>query len=129
MEMMKSHAVKGREIIDEILYNFGLDGVDYVNILRNIAEYHHEAVNGTGYPAGKKGGEIPLEARIVAVADIFDALTSKRVYKEAWSNEDALVTLRQMAGEKLDQDCVNALLDNIEEIEAIQRLFNQDVYG
>jgi HD-GYP domain-containing protein (c-di-GMP phosphodiesterase class II) len=129
MEMMKTHAVKGREIIDEILHNFGLDGVDYVNILRNIAEYHHEAVNGTGYPVGKKGSEIPLEARIVAVADIFDALTSKRVYKDAWTNEAALETLKRLAGEKLDQDCVNALLENIEEIEAVQQLFKQDVYG
>ncbi|MGD8801992.1 MAG: HD domain-containing protein [Gammaproteobacteria bacterium] len=116
-------------IPDEILHNFGLDSVDYVNILRNIAEYHHEAVNGTGYPSGKKGSEIPLEARIVAVADIFDALTSKRVYKEAWTNEAALETLKRLAGEKLDQDCVNALLENIEEIEAVQQLFKQDVYG
>jgi HD-GYP domain-containing protein (c-di-GMP phosphodiesterase class II) len=129
MALMKTHAVKGREIIDEILHNFGLDGVDYVNILRNIAEYHHEAVNGTGYPSGKTGSEIPLEARIVAVADIFDALTSKRVYKEAWTNEAALETLKRLAGEKLDQDCVYALLENIEEIEAVQQLFKQDVYG
>jgi HD-GYP domain-containing protein (c-di-GMP phosphodiesterase class II) len=67
MAIMQTHTIKGREIIDEILHNFGLDGVDYVNILRNIAEYHHESVNGSGYPAGKKGDNIPLEARIVAV--------------------------------------------------------------
>lgn len=129
MEIMKSHAIKGREIIDEILVNFGLDGVDYVNILRNIAEYHHESVNGAGYPSGKKGDDIPLEARIVAVADIFDALTSQRCYKSAWSNEAAFATLKQLAGEKLDQDCVNALLENIEEIENIQQCFKQDFYG
>ena len=129
MEIMKSHAVKGREIIDEILMNFGLDGVDYVDILRNIAEFHHEAVNGNGYPAGKKGGDIPLEARIVAVADIFDALTSERCYKGAWTNEQAFETLSMLAGEKLDQDCVKALLDNIEEIETIQQQFKQDIYG
>ena len=129
MEIMKQHTVKGRQIIDEILYNFGLDGVDYVNILRNIAEFHHEAVNGAGYPAGRKGSEIPLEARIVAVADIFDALTSRRCYKDAWSNEEAFKTLTMLAGEKLDQDCVNALLDNIEEIEKIQAQFRQDIFG
>ena len=129
MEIMKSHSVKGREIIDEILLNFGLDGVDYVDILRNIAEFHHEAVNGNGYPAGKKGGDIPLEARIVAVADIFDALTSERCYKGAWTNEQAFETLSMLAGEKLDQDCVKALLDNIEEIETIQQQFKQGIYG
>lgn len=129
MEIMKTHTIKGREIIDEILHNFGLDGVDYVNILRNIAEYHHESVNGTGYPSGKKGRDIPLEARIVAVADIFDALTSKRAYKNAWSNEAALATLKQLAGEKLDQDCVNALIDNLSAIEEIQQRFNENFYG
>ena len=129
MEIMKTHTIKGREIIDEILTNFGLDGVDYVNILRNIAEYHHEAVNGAGYPSGKKGGDIPLEARIVAVADIFDALTSQRCYKDAWTNELAFETLTKLAGEKLDQDCVNALLENIEEIEQIQQQFKQDFFG
>ena len=129
MEIMKSHTIKGREIIDEILVNFGLDGVDYVNILRNIAEFHHESVNGAGYPLGKKGGDIPLEARIVAVADIFDALTSQRCYKGAWSNEQAFETLSMLAGEKLDQDCVNALLDNVEEIVKIQQQFKQDKYG
>jgi len=129
MEIMKSHTIKGREIIDEILVNFGLDGVDHVNILRNIAEYHHEAVDGAGYPAGKKGGDIPLEARIVAVADIFDALTSQRCYKRAWSNEQAFETLSELAGEKLDQDCVSALLENIEEIERIQQMYRQDKFG
>ncbi len=129
MEIMKSHAIKGREIIDEILVNFGLDGVDYVNILRNIAEFHHESVNGAGYPSGKKGGDIPLEARIVAVADIFDALTSRRCYKGAWTNEQAFETLTMLAGEKLDLDCVNALLENIEEIVRIQQRFKQDFYG
>ena len=101
----------------------------FVDILRNIAEFHHEAVNGNGYPAGKKGGDIPLEARIVAVADIFDALTSQRCYKDAWTNEQAFETLTMLAGEKLDQDCVKALLDNIDEIEKIQQQFRQDIYG
>ncbi|MGB5276594.1 MAG: HD domain-containing phosphohydrolase [Gammaproteobacteria bacterium] len=129
MEIMKTHTIKGREIIDEILINFGLDGVDYVNILRNIAEFHHESVNGAGYPAGRSGDDIPLEARIVAVADIFDALTSRRTYKQAWTNEAAFEALNQLAGEKLDQDCVNALLENIEEIEKIQQQFKQDCFG
>ena len=100
-----------------------------MEVLRNIAEHHHEAVDGSGYPAGMQGDQIPLEARIVAVADIFDALTSERPYKVAWSNEDAIATLRELAGETLDRDCVKALLDNLEEIERIQKQFIENNYG
>jgi HD-GYP domain-containing protein (c-di-GMP phosphodiesterase class II) len=98
-------------------------------VLRNIAEFHHEAVNGRGYPTGKKGDEIPLEARIVAVADVFDALTSERSYKDAWDNNKAMETLKQLSGQKLDQDCVDALLKNIEKVEQIQEQFAEDAYG
>jgi len=129
MEVMKSHAIKGREIVDEIVNNFGLDGIEYVDVLRNIAAYHHEAINGTGYPSGKSGQDIPLEARIIAVADVFDALTSQRPYKEAWTNESAFEWLKQLAGEKLDLDCVNAMLDNIEEVEKIQQRFKENYFG
>jgi len=127
--LMRTHAMKGREIIDEILREFGLDGFDYVDILRNITEFHHESVDGSGYPAGMKGEDIPLEARIVAVADVFDALTSKRCYKQAWSNDEAFDLLAQLAGEKLDADCVKALLDNREEVEKIQAYFRENSYG
>jgi HD-GYP domain-containing protein (c-di-GMP phosphodiesterase class II) len=80
----------------------------------------HETINGAGYPSGKTGEQIPLEARIVAVADIFDALTSIRPYKEEWTNVAAIETLKQMAGERLDHDCVNALSDSMEEVVKIQ---------
>lgn len=128
-KIMNTHARRGREMIDEIVANFSLDGIAHIDILRNIAEFHHEAVNGSGYPCGKINHDIPLEARIVAVADIFDALTSRRPYKEAWSNDRAFDTLRQLAGEKLDVDCVNALIEHRAEIERIQCQFNEDVYG
>lgn len=126
--IMNSHARKGREMIDELLENFGLENIEYMDMLRNIAEYHHEAVNGRGYPSGKKGNEIPIEARIVAVADIFDALTSKRPYKDAWSNEKAIKTLEELAGETLDKDCVNALTSNMEKVEKIQKQFSENVF-
>ena len=98
-------------------------------MLRNIAEFHHEKVNGKGYPSGKKGGEIPLEARIIAVADVFDALTSKRPYKEAWDNQRAIDMLQKLAGETLDQDCVDALLKNLGTVEEIQKQFQENIYG
>ncbi len=123
MEIMRTHTLKGCEIIDNMLQNFGLEHLDHTRIMRNIAAYHHEAVNGSGYPLGKSGDEIPLEARIVAVADIFDALTSRRPYKDAWTNEEAFQLLKEMAGEKLDADCVEALLAHEKEIIEIQKTF------
>lgn len=93
---------------------------------RNIVELHHEAIDGSGYPYGLKGQEIPIEARICAVADIFDALTSRRPYKPAWSNEKACATLQEMAGTKLDRDCVMALLNNMEKLQEIQTHFSEE---
>jgi len=127
--IMNSHAQLGRKMIDELLDNFGLGGIGQINMLRNIAEFHHESINGKGYPLGIQGEEIPLEARIVAVADVFDALTSKRPYKDAWSNVDAVQELIKMAGEKLDQECVEALIHNLEEIEKIQQQFQENRFG
>ena len=127
--VMNTHARKGREMIDDIVMNFGFNSINHIDVLRNIAEFHHEAVNGSGYPAGKQQDEIPLEARIVAVADVFDALTSHRPYKEAWSNEKAFALLKQLAGEKLDADCVNALIENRSKVEAIQKQFKENIYG
>ena len=124
--VMKTHARRGREMIDDLVNNFGLHNIKHIDVLRNIAEYHHEAVNGTGYPEGKMQDEIPLEARIVAVADVFDALTSCRPYKDAWDNQKAIDVLKELAGEKLDADCVNALVNNLDEIEKIQQLFIQN---
>ncbi|MBV6448821.1 HD domain-containing phosphohydrolase [Nitrosomonas sp.] len=127
--IMNTHARKGREMIDDIVMNFGFNSINHIDVLKNIAEFHHEAVNGSGYPAGKRYDEIPLEARIVAVADVFDALTSHRPYKEAWSNEKAFAMLKQLAGEKLDIDCVNALIQNHQKVEEIQQQFKENSYG
>jgi len=128
-EVMHSHAGLGKKMVDEILANFGLENIEHVDMLRNIAEFHHESVNGQGYPSGIKGEKIPLEARIVAVADVFDALTSARPYKEAWSNNEAIEEITKLAGEKLDRDCVNALIQNLDEVEKIQARFREDFYG
>lgn len=127
--VMKTHALKGREIIEEMLKHFGMQGVHRGDMLRNITEFHHETMNGLGYPQGLMGEEIPIEARIIAVADIFDALTSRRPYKEAWSNDDAFALLREMAGKQLDPDCVTTFLEQAEQIEEIQRLFREDTLG
>ncbi len=126
-EMMKQHVDKGRVIIDEILANFQLDHFPYTEVLRNIVAYHHESLNGEGYIKGLKGDEIPIEARIIAVADVFDALTSHRPYKTAWSNERAFKMLREMAGSKLDPACVEALCRNETIILEIQQRFVENM--
>lgn len=128
-KVMESHATIGGNMIDELLENFSLENIEHIDMLRNIAESHHEAVDGSGYPCGIKGDAIPIEARIVAVADVFDALTSARPYKEAWSNEKAISMLKKLAGEKLDKDCVNALLESMEQVEQIQQRFIENTYG
>ena len=128
-ELMKTHTIKGREMIDRMLGNFDLDGAQSIEMLRNIAELHHETLDGKGYPYGRGGADIPLESRIVAVADIFDALTSRRPYKPAWSNDEAFAMLKKLAGSKLDPDCVRALIECRAELETIQDQFNEDPLG
>lgn len=127
--VMQSHTEKGREIIQDMLDHFCMSNARYREMLGNIAQYHHEALNGMGYPRGLQGEEIPIEARIISVADIFDALTSKRPYKEAWSNERAFAMLQTMSGLSLDPDCVDAMINNRERIEEIQARFTEDAFG
>jgi HD-GYP domain-containing protein (c-di-GMP phosphodiesterase class II) len=122
-ETMKLHTTRGLRMIDVIARNFGLEHLDGFDVLQHVIELHHEMLDGSGYPRGLKGSAIPLEARIVAVADIFDALTSARSYKPAWSNEEAFEQLRKMTKDKLDADCVSALLQNEQGVVEIQRCF------
>ncbi len=122
-ELMKTHTSKGRSIIDMMLKNFDIKENRFTQMLRNIVEHHHEKLDASGYLSRKSGEEIPLEARIVAVADVFDALTSHRPYKKAWSNQKAFDYLIEMSGVKLDSDCVNALVNSPDGVEYIQQTF------
>ena len=125
-EIMRRHARAGRDVVDTMLAEFGLNALPYVDVLRNITEFHHEKMDASGYPLGLEGKDIPIEARIVAVADIFDALTSRRPYKHAWSNEEAFTLLRTLAGTKLDADCIRALTERADEVKQIQAQFHAD---
>jgi HD-GYP domain-containing protein (c-di-GMP phosphodiesterase class II) len=115
-EVMKTHVTKGAEIVDGIVRDLGLGAFPHIDILRNVVLFHHEAIDGSGYPEGRSGTRIPVEARIVAVADVFDALTSERPYKAAWSQDAALGYLKERAGSKFDAACVSALLERLPEI-------------
>lgn len=100
--MMKRHPLIGAEILGE-------SDSQLLELARSVALYHHEKWDGSGYPHGLKGEDIPVEARIVALADVFDALTSKRPYKDAWPVEQALEHIRQQSGKHFDPQLVNLL--------------------
>ncbi|MDH3744270.1 MAG: HD domain-containing protein [Acidobacteriota bacterium] len=123
VRLMRTHVDKGRELVDSMLENFGLDSFQHVEMLLNIVQHHHEAPDGSGYPHGLRGSEIPIEARIVAVADVFDALTSARPYKAPWTNEEAFAALRRFAGSALDDECVEALAGRSDTVREIQEHF------
>lgn len=109
---MKQHTNYGYDILrSSVTPILKLGGV--------IALNHHEAWDGSGYPNGKKGHEIPLCARIVAVADVFDALMSTRPYKKAWLLDDALNELTNIAGLRLDAECVDAFMQSLESVKQI----------
>lgn len=99
-EIMKTHAASGAKIVKEILE--GIENKEFVNMAINVAHYHHERWDGSGYPEKLKGEEIPLEARIMAIADVYDALVSKRVYKEKMSFEAANQIILEGMGKQFD---------------------------
>lgn len=121
--VMRRHPAQGREVVDAILAHFGAEHLEHVDLLRQVAQGHHEMLDGSGYPAGLSGDEVPLAARIIAVADIFDALTSHRPYKDPWPNDKAFEQLDRLAEHKLDRDCVAALMQHAEEVARIQQTF------
>lgn len=121
---MQGHVELGVQMVDEIAAALGMLTDDAATIMRNIVGGHHERGDGSGYPLGLERSAIPIEARIVAVADAYDALTSRRAYKEAWPHERAVEQLRQEAATgQLDPDCVHALLHDPEALAEIRARF------
>jgi HD-GYP domain-containing protein (c-di-GMP phosphodiesterase class II) len=98
---IKLHPEKGQELLNEL---GGFDGA-----VRRLVLDHHERLDGTGYPRGLRGDELDLSTRILATCDVYDALVSPRVYRPAWSEEQALAHLRDQAGAAFDARCVEAL--------------------
>ena len=124
-EAIKHHVTNGIKIIDTIVREFDLGHFTHLKILYNIIGTHHEKMNGSGYPKGLKGSEIPLEGRIIAVADVFDALTNPRVYKRAWSFEDSIKYLKDHSGSHFDPMCVDAVADNLEQFREIFEAYKE----
>ena len=116
-EIMKLHAKKGAEIVARILQNS--DDLQFKNIAVNVAHYHHEKWDGTGYPCGLVQEEIPLEARIMALADVFDALVSNRVYKGQFSFDEAFGIIEESSGSHFDPSLCKAFLQCRLQIETL----------
>ena len=106
-DKMKVHSVKGGEMVKNFFKTF--DDHDFYEEAYAIATYHHEKWDGSGYPDGLKGEEIPLAARIMAIADVFDALVSKRVYKEPIPAEEAFDVIVKEAGHHFDPEMINII--------------------
>lgn len=101
-EEMKKHAAKGAEIVGQVLQ--GVEDKTFIQIAENVAHYHHEKWNGQGYPSQLSGIGIPPEARIMALADVFDALVSKRCYKEKMDYDRAFNIIEESLGSHFDPE-------------------------
>lgn len=129
-EIMRSHTTLGARIIENITTDLGLTTPADEEMMRNIVLLHHEKPDGSGYPFGLSGDAVPDEARIVAVADVYDAITSERPYKPAWPEERAVEHLLALADAgRVDAECVAALLaadDERAATRALSRLEDAD---
>ena len=118
-EIMKQHADIGCRILQGT-------GIPMLEMGATIAYTHHEKYNGKGYPMGLKGEDIPIEGRITAIADVFDALTSKRVYKSAHTIEESIDFMRSNSGEHFDPNLLDIFVSNLELVLEIKRQFPED---
>ena len=124
-EIMKTHTTAGKQIMENAIST--VQGDNYLKEARNMAAYHHERWDGKGYPEGLHGEVIPLAARIMAVADVFDALTSPRIYKPAFPLDKALSIIEEGKGSQFDPKIVEVFMDSLDEVKVILRKYNQTV--
>jgi len=123
-ESIKQHTGFGGNVLDDI--DNQIDGQSFLALGKQIAYFHHEKWDGSGYPRGLAGDKIPLSARIVAVADVYDALTSKRPYKKAFSHEEACNIIKEGSGAHFDPDLVDVFLANHESFRRIRFKLHKD---
>ncbi len=119
-DVMKSHTTIGAKTINNVLRKFQHPTFQMAS---NIIHFHHEKYDGTGYPLKLKGSKIPLEARIMAIADVYDALVSKRVYKQAMSYEDTIKIIKEGVGTHFDPDIAEIMIANKEKFEKIHHQY------
>jgi PAS domain S-box-containing protein len=123
-DVVKQHSALGGEALKAV--ESKIEGQSFLTLGKEIAFYHHEKWDGTGYPKGLKGTEIPLSARIVALADVYDALTSKRVYKEAFPHHEARQIIIESRGTHFAPDVVDAFLAHEDDFRKIREELFKD---
>lgn len=125
-EIMKTHTTIGESVLTSAVAQARHDGLDahedIISVAIKVAGGHHERWDGTGYPRGLKGEAVPLEARIMAVADTYDALTSRRPYKREWTHEQAIEDIVAGAGTRFDPDVITAFVAEKDRFQEIARL-------
>ncbi|MCR5734593.1 MAG: HD domain-containing protein [Lachnospiraceae bacterium] len=123
-EIMKTHTTAGEDIIEKAKQT--LDNADYFGEAKNLALYHHEKWDGRGYPKGLSGEDIPLSARVMAVADVFDALVSKRIYKPAMPFEKAMGIIEKDAGTHFDPKVAEVFIESSDEVRDVCNKFDEE---
>ncbi len=118
-DMIKKHTINGKEIIDEAMAD--IENEDFLKVAKSVAVYHHECWDGSGYPYGIQGDEIPLCARIMTIADYFDALVAKRSYKAALPTSVVFDNIVEQRGKKFDPVVTDAFLRIRDQIDEIAR--------
>lgn len=126
-EKMKIHAPYGAKIMSKVLED--VEDKEFVRVATNVAHYHHEKYNGTGYPDQLRGESIPFEARIMALADVFDALASRRYYKDPMSYDEAFELIRQELGHHFDPHLGRIFISLKKEIIALYESFENTDYA
>ena len=121
-DVMKTHTLIGERILSAKSFASKNESL-VLRVAKEIAGSHHENWDGTGYPRGLVGREIPQSARIMAVADVYDALVTDRPYKQAWSTHDALAYINELKAQKFDPEVVEALAEVMREFEIIQQQY------
>lgn len=123
-EEMKKHTIYGAQTLEEVYKRFGSN--EFLKMGIDIAKYHHERYDGKGYPEGLAGEKIPLSARIMAIADVYDALSSKRTYKEAYPHEKCIEIIKEGKGTQFDPSLVDAFLLVQDEFNLTSQLYGNE---
>jgi len=127
-DIIKTHPTLGFEALMQVQTASG-DFIEFLEIARQIVYSHHEKWDGTGYPQGLAGDQIPVPARLMALADVYDALVSPRVYKSAMNHAQATATIVDGSGQHFDPDVVTAFVELGDEFQAIAGRFADSVHG